>query len=89
MNSKIENAFEKQNLNVSLELFGGSTELLQKVLDTIPQSVFWKDRDSVYLGCNHLFAELAGLKSSTEIVGLTDFDLPWSKENFIAIAINA
>ena len=80
MNSKIENAFEKQNLNVSLELFGGSTELLQKVLDTIPQSVFWKDRDSVYLGCNHLFAELAGLKSSTEIVGLTDFDLPWSKE---------
>ena len=29
-----------------------SHEMLQYVLDNIPQRVFWKDRDSVYLGCN-------------------------------------
>jgi len=56
------------------------TQLLQLVLDTIPQHVFWKDLNSVYLGCNHLFAQQAGLSNPSEIVGLTDFHLPWTEE---------
>ena len=64
----------------SLNRSGGSTALLQKVLDTIPQCVFWKDRELNYLGCNKLFARNAGLSSPSEIVGLSDFDLPWEKE---------
>ena len=60
-------------------VFGDSAELLQKVLDTIPQRVFWKDRNMVYLGCNQLFANDAGLKCPEEIVGKTDFELPWDK----------
>lgn len=62
---------------VNVDGFGGPSALLQKVLDTIPQSVFWKDTDSVYLGCNQRFAQAAGLDSPESIVGLTDFDLPW------------
>ncbi len=46
------------------------------ILDTIPQSVFWKDREGRYLGCNAHFARAAGLASSDDIVGKTDFDLP-------------
>lgn len=57
-----------------------SAQLLQLVLDTIPQKVFWKDLDSVYLGCNRLFANDAGLSSPDEIIGMTDFDLPWTTE---------
>ncbi|MFK7818473.1 MAG: PAS domain-containing protein [Planctomycetaceae bacterium] len=58
--------------------------MLQKVVDTIPQSVFWKDTESRYLGCNKLFAKQAGLDSPSQILGLTDFDLPWdeSEANF-------
>ena len=52
------------------------TQLLQLVLDTIPQKVFWKDLNLVYLGCNRLFAKDAGLSSPEEIAGRTDFDLP-------------
>jgi diguanylate cyclase (GGDEF)-like protein/PAS domain S-box-containing protein len=55
-------------------------ELLQLVLDNIPQYIFWKDRNSVYLGCNRNFAIIAGLKNPLEIVGKTDYDLPWKKE---------
>jgi diguanylate cyclase (GGDEF)-like protein/PAS domain S-box-containing protein len=55
-------------------------ELLQLVLDNIPQYIFWKDRNSVYLGCNRNFAIIAGLKKPLEIVGKTDYDLPWTKE---------
>ncbi len=55
-------------------------QLLQLVLDTIPQKVFWKDRDSKYLGCNRMFAEVAGLASPAEIIGKTDYEMPWKKE---------
>lgn len=55
-------------------------ELLQLVLDNIPHYIFWKDRNSVYLGCNRNFAIIAGLKNPLEIVGKTDYDLPWKKE---------
>ena len=54
-----------------------SSQMLKLVLDNMPAYVFWKDRNSVYLGCNNLFAENAGLKSPEEIAGLTDLDLPW------------
>ncbi len=56
-----------------------SRRILRYVLDTIPQSVFWKDGNSVYLGCNQVFANAVNLKSPEEIVGKTDFDLPWPK----------
>jgi hypothetical protein len=31
---------------------GRPEHLLQIVIDSIPQRVFWKDRNLVYLGCN-------------------------------------
>ncbi|RKZ61858.1 MAG: hypothetical protein DRR08_07670 [Candidatus Parabeggiatoa sp. nov. 2] len=52
-------------------------ELLRLVIDSIPQYIFWKDINSVYLGCNRRFALLAGVGSPDKIVGKTDFDLPW------------
>jgi PAS domain S-box-containing protein len=54
-----------------------SSQMLQLVLDNMPAFVFWKDRHSVYLGCNDLFAANAGLSSPQAISGLTDLDLPW------------
>ncbi|BDM78925.1 PAS domain S-box protein [Acaryochloris marina] len=57
-----------------------SKQLLKLVLDTIPQKVCWKDRNSVYLGCNQAFTEMAGFTSSDEIVGQTDYELPWKTE---------
>ncbi|WP_434222236.1 PAS domain S-box protein [Limnospira platensis CENA597] len=54
--------------------------LLQMVIDYVPQAIFWKDCDSVYLGCNRQFAEKAGLQHPREIVGKTDHDLPWTPQ---------
>lgn len=53
---------------------------LQLILDNIPQFIFWKDRNSVYLGCNRNFALAAGLNNPDEIGGKTDYDLAWKKE---------
>ncbi len=57
-----------------------SRNMLNQVLNTIPQSVFWKDKESRYLGCNAQFAFAIGLDSPSEIVSKTDFDLPWPKD---------
>ncbi|MBD2259248.1 PAS domain S-box protein [Pseudanabaena sp. FACHB-2040] len=57
-----------------------SKQLLQLVMDNIPQSIFWKDRNLVYLGCNQNFARTAGLQTPAEIIGKTDYDLPWTSE---------
>ena len=56
-----------------------SQELLQLVINNIPQAIFWKDCDSVYLGCNQTFAEDAGF-TPEQIIGKTDYDLPWTTE---------
>jgi two-component system sensor histidine kinase/response regulator len=56
-----------------------SRQMLQLVLDTIPQRVFWKDRNFSYLGCNKPFAKDAGLTEPGEIVGRDDFELGWKE----------
>ena len=55
-----------------------SRQMLQSILDTIPQRVFWKDRNCIYLGCNRAFATDAGLNNPAESIGKNDFDLSWS-----------
>lgn len=55
------------------------SELLAMVLAHVPHFVFWKDRDSVFLGCNEAFARIAGLDKPADIVGKTDYDLAWTK----------
>lgn len=52
-----------------------SKQLLQIVFDTLPQRVFWKDRELRYLGCNKQFAHDAGLNSPEDLIGKDDFDL--------------
>jgi diguanylate cyclase (GGDEF)-like protein/PAS domain S-box-containing protein len=54
-----------------------SKQMLESLIDNIPQRIFWKDRDSRYLGCNSAFARDADLASKEQVVGMTDADLPW------------
>ncbi len=63
-----------------------SNELFQTVLDSIPQYICWKDRNSVFLGCNKKHAELFDLPDTKAIIGKTDWDLHKGKaeiESFI------
>lgn len=54
-----------------------SRQMLRSVLDNIPQRVFWKDLNSVYLGCNLAFAQDAGIGDPESSVGKTDEDANW------------
>ncbi len=54
--------------------------MLSCILNSIPLSIFWKDRDSVYLGCNETFAKGAGCRPD-EVLGRSDFALSWLRED--------
>jgi len=57
-----------------------SRQLLQLVMDNVPQAIFWKNCDLEYMGCNRSFAKDAGFNDPEQLVGKTDYDLPWRKE---------
>jgi PAS domain S-box-containing protein len=55
-------------------------DLFETVLANVPASIFWKDRNSVYLGANKRFAQDAGLQNPEELLGKTDYDMAWTQE---------
>ncbi|ODN41255.1 hypothetical protein BGC07_16920 [Piscirickettsia litoralis] len=64
--------------NQSLQKHAYLTDvLLKNITKCLPQFVFWKDVDSVYMGCNDNYAHFIGLESSIDIVGKTDYDIDW------------
>jgi len=76
----IERKINEVSLIKTQEQLNESKKFLQLIIDNIPQSIFWKDCNSVYLGCNKNFARIAGIDHPAEITYKTDFDLPWRKE---------
>ena len=52
-------------------------DMLEKVIDTIPQLLYWKDKDLNYIGCNLNFALINDLETPRDIIGKKDEDLPW------------
>ncbi len=58
----------------------GTQKGLQTILDALPFRIFWKDRNSVYLGCNRAFSVDAGLESPEQIVGRGDHEMVWTDQ---------
>ena len=52
-------------------------EMLEVVINNIPQLIYWKDTKLVYLGCNTKFATINDLINPHSILGRTDDDLKW------------
>jgi len=49
--------------------------VLRNIIDNIPYAVWWKDRESVFLGCNEEFARATGSSDPADIVGKTDLEI--------------
>jgi PAS domain S-box-containing protein len=76
----IPEAHDITNLKTAERALKDSQALLQLVMDSLPQAIFWKDRDSRFLGCNRQLLADAGLPSVEMILGKIDDDLPWCEE---------
>ena len=73
---KLQNA-EIKSRQIENELFQ-SRAMLQLIMDTIPQCVYWKDTNLNYLGCNEKFAEDISIDNPFDIIGKNDFELTWN-----------
>lgn len=60
-------------------MYWNSLDFLNDLIEQIPAGIFWKDKNSIFLGCNQFFARLANIKNPRDIVGKSDFDLPWAQ----------
>ena len=70
--------FEQIELNEALRRSedekAKQTSLILSLIDSIPDLIFYKDIDGVYLGCNSPFSEFVG-QERDYIIGKTDYDL--------------
>ena len=57
-------------------------EELLNLISKLPGHIYWKDKNGHYLGSNDNQAKFLGFKHGSDLIGKTDFDLPWkSKAN--------
>ncbi|MFX1392692.1 MAG: PAS domain S-box protein [Promethearchaeota archaeon] len=62
------------------EALKSSYEMLQMVMDTIPENIFWKDTNLIYLGSNKNYATLIGAKNPQNVIGKSDSDFLTNKK---------
>jgi len=50
---------------------------IESIIDSIAGNHWWKDRQGNYLGINSTLVHALGLSAPEQVIGKTDFDLPW------------
>lgn len=68
---KIEESAEKKHKAI--------LSYLEHIVECTPGSIYWKNKEGMYLGCNNYMVRSAGLTSRTDIIGKTDYDL-WPEQ---------
>ena len=69
-------------LGVSLDITAAKQEVIEKldmlenIISVMPGTVYWMDKEGIYLGCNDNEAKVIGLSSRKDIVGKRNIDLP-------------
>lgn len=77
--------FEIIFLDIGLNMKNTNNRLMELesvfslLLDTIPTKIFWKDKNSKYIGANKAFLEAAKLENVGDIFGKEDYDLVWKE----------
>ncbi|KAB2969229.1 bacteriohemerythrin [Zoogloea sp.] len=80
MRELAEHRRDKEALVEAKASLEASQSLLKTIIDTAPIRVFWKDRESRYLGCNPAFARDAGLSGPADLIGRDDSEMVWAPE---------
>ncbi len=73
--NKMSSMLQKQHKDLL-----ASREMLQLVIDNIPQMIFWKDNGSIFLGCNKNFAKSININEPEDIINKKYEEIPWDKE---------
>ena len=64
------------------EALQASQHIFELVLNSVHHAIWWKDANSVFLGCNRKLAEYAGVGHPSELIGKTDADCAWGDADY-------
>ena len=64
---------QEKNRNILIKLLGSNEARMKGLVNTLPDLIWLKSADGIYLNCNSKFENLFGHKES-EIIGKTDYD---------------
>ncbi len=72
-------SLEEEKLKFKNEL-QAAHDYYENIIALMPGHVYWLDRNNVFLGCNDSQAKSARLQSRKDIVGKTNYDMPWKDQ---------
>ena len=70
-NALIKITLEKEKIETENKTI---SQYLQDIISAVPGSIYWKNKEGIYLGCNDFMAKTAGL-STGDIIGKSDYQL--------------
>ena len=66
-----------RDITFNVTLREAKERLFYSIIDVIPVSIYWKDSNRRYLGCNKYMLDMAGLSQLVDIIGKQDSQLAW------------
>lgn len=70
-----DEASELHLLLIGKDISFKKNTLYESFMRIAPGSLYWKDKEGRYVGCNQFMVDTAGLASTRDIIGKTDVDL--------------
>ena len=67
-------------IEIGVSTMNTNTNTGEQLINAIPVSIYLKNLQSVYITCNQYMLDMAGLRSRDQIIGKTDYELPWSAQ---------
>lgn len=55
---------------------------IYSIIDKVDVSIYWKDLEGKYLGCNQYMLNVIGYEKREYVIGKTDFELSWSESAY-------
>ena len=75
--SKVENyhAFSAEEVKSFEKNSKLSDHYLKNIIESVPGSIYWKNRTGVWIGCNNYTLKTTGIPSAEDLLGKTDYEL--------------
>ncbi|MCW8408075.1 ATP-binding protein [Legionella sp. PATHC035] len=77
--AQLNRSLEEERLAFKNEL-QAVHDYYENIIALMPGHVYWLDKNNVFLGCNDAQAASAQLQSRKDIVGKTNYDMPWKDQ---------
>ncbi|WP_234999877.1 PAS domain-containing sensor histidine kinase, partial [Legionella quinlivanii] len=71
---------ELESLKTQLLEEQQKNQFLENLIALIPGHIYWLNERNEFLGCNNMQAKTAQLNSRHDIVGKTNYDMPWKNQ---------